>query len=323
MQLPATAIDDVSSCSVVLHNRSKEEQEFEFGVPGGSYIAVTPRVGRVPAKGSIRVQVEFSPPAELYRSQQQGLQEQEQKEEEGEGVLLGQQQKEREVQSLGAATSLAAGATAAAGAKAATPPAAVGDAASYNSSDCSSSSRQEGGGGVEGEESAAAEGREDDLAKGGPGGRWHHSKQWLLPCFFRPVLLAEQAPADTAEALTATKSFGNAGLSGYATVAANAMGSTAHQQSSASFAKPSYDSSSSSSTQGVLHLSVSTCAVLPELVLDTELERPPGKNYWLLDFGPVPVGERVVKSLLLKNTGEGLSQSASFLVILHSLGFHA
>jgi hypothetical protein len=127
----------------------------------------------------------------------------------------------------------------------------------------------------------------------------------------------------------------NAGLSGYATVAANAMGSTAHQQSSASFAKPSYGSSNSSSTQGVLHLSVSTCAVLPELVLDTELERPPGKNYWLLDFGPVPVGERVVKSLLLKNTGEGLghyglkpnegltSQNASFLVILHSLGFHA
>jgi hypothetical protein len=55
----------------------------------------------------------------------------------------------------------------------------------------------------------------------------------------------------------------------------------------------------------VLHLSVTTCAVAPELCLSSPvLPRPAGKNYWVMDFGALPVGERCTRQLVLSNSGE-------------------
>lgn len=55
----------------------------------------------------------------------------------------------------------------------------------------------------------------------------------------------------------------------------------------------------------VLHVAITTCAVAPELHLSSpQLPRPTGKNYWVLDFGALPVGERVMRNLVLQNTGE-------------------
>jgi hypothetical protein len=33
------------------------------------------------------------------------------------------------------------------------------------------------------------------------------------------------------------------------------------------------------------------------------MPKPPGKNYWVLDFGALPVGERATRELLLENRG--------------------
>lgn len=52
-----------------------------------------------------------------------------------------------------------------------------------------------------------------------------------------------------------------------------------------------------------LHLQLSTCAVLPDLVLTTELPYVPVHGCHALDFGPVPVGQRVVRTLELTNEG--------------------
>lgn len=58
-----------------------------------------------------------------------------------------------------------------------------------------------------------------------------------------------------------------------------------------------------------LHLQLSTCAVLPDLVLTTELPYVPVHGCHALDFGPVPVGQRVVRTLELTNEGEARGQA--------------
>jgi hypothetical protein len=51
-------------------------------------------------------------------------------------------------------------------------------------------------------------------------------------------------------------------------------------------------------------VSVATCAIRPELQLvSPQLCKPPGKNYWVLDFDALPVGERTTRELVLQNTG--------------------
>ena len=68
----------------------------------------------------------------------------------------------------------------------------------------------------------------------------------------------------------------------------------------------------------VLHLCVSVCAVQQELQLDPPgcLPRPPGKNYYEMDFGALPVGERVLRSVVLRNVGERGLQLAMGLTVL-------
>jgi hypothetical protein len=64
-------------------------------------------------------------------------------------------------------------------------------------------------------------------------------------------------------------------------------------------------SGSSMAPDLVLHLSITTCSVSPQLLLvSADLPTPPGKNYRVLDFGALPVGERTTKELVLQNKGE-------------------
>lgn len=65
LQFPATAVDDTNSLSLVLSSvhAGSDHHAFEFGVPAGSWLAVTPRVGRLAPGQSLRLQLDFSPPA--------------------------------------------------------------------------------------------------------------------------------------------------------------------------------------------------------------------------------------------------------------------
>jgi hypothetical protein len=101
-------------------------------------------------------------------------------------------------------------------------------------------------------------------------------KEWLLPCYTRPAAPGEEDAIIAASKLAACGSSSSA-----------------------------VTNSSSSSNTNVLHLAVTTCAVAPELCLAAPvLPKPAGKNYWVLDFGALPVGERCVRQLVLNNTGD-------------------
>lgn len=61
LQLPATAIHDVSTTSVTLQNTTAEPQTFEFSVPQGSHLTLSPHVATIPAEGSLCVALRYSP----------------------------------------------------------------------------------------------------------------------------------------------------------------------------------------------------------------------------------------------------------------------
>lgn len=64
LQLPATAITDVSTASLVLQNGTSQAQTFEFGIPGQSDLTLSPHVGSLPAGASMRVLLRYCPRAD-------------------------------------------------------------------------------------------------------------------------------------------------------------------------------------------------------------------------------------------------------------------
>ncbi|GAX76218.1 hypothetical protein CEUSTIGMA_g3662.t1 [Chlamydomonas eustigma] len=56
-----------------------------------------------------------------------------------------------------------------------------------------------------------------------------------------------------------------------------------------------------------LHINVETCAVQPDIVLRTNLPQIPDKLLYELDFGPVPVGQRITRVIELYNQGEDVA----------------
>lgn len=54
-----------------------------------------------------------------------------------------------------------------------------------------------------------------------------------------------------------------------------------------------------------LHLNIVACAVQPDIVLRTDLAWVAEKRCFVLDFGPVPVGQRVTRSIELLNQVRG------------------
>ena len=66
LEFPATAVGDVAQLSLAVANRSPSMRfAFEFGVPSGSWLHVTPRVGELRPRQALRVQFEFAPPLSL------------------------------------------------------------------------------------------------------------------------------------------------------------------------------------------------------------------------------------------------------------------
>jgi hypothetical protein len=116
-------------------------------------------------------------------------------------------------------------------------------------------------------------------------------QEWLLPCFVKYI------PSSAAD--SSSSSIGSGGSATHTTLQLAGGTNTA--------------SSSSGGADYVLHVAVATCAIKPELQLvSPQLSKPTGKNYWVLDFGALPVGERTTRELVLQNTGghEGMGSTS-------------
>lgn len=132
--------------------------------------------------------------------------------------------------------------------------------------------------------------------------RWFWFREWLIPCYVKP--------ADTHEDLTALDVVQNSQAVYSVSSSSSLTASDANAPGLGSQATVS--SSSSNDSVCVLHLAVQTCAVAPELhLVSPELMKPSGKNYFVMDFGALPVGERLTRQLELANSGGLLVRRAA------------
>ncbi|KAL0031365.1 hypothetical protein WJX79_006467 [Trebouxia sp. C0005] len=60
-KLPATAIQDICTASVILRNTTPDPQTFEFIVPQGSDMTLSPHVDTIQGGGSLRVMLRYCP----------------------------------------------------------------------------------------------------------------------------------------------------------------------------------------------------------------------------------------------------------------------
>lgn len=125
-----------------------------------------------------------------------------------------------------------------------------------------------------------------------------HYKEWLLPCYIKAGAGPPFGDRDTSNSNASALSLPLTTLQPHYGSTSSSMG-RGEADSAASAG-----SCSSGEASCVLHVSVTTCAISPELhILAPEMPKPPGKNYWVLDFGALPVGERATRELLLENRG--------------------
>ncbi len=119
---------------------------------------------------------------------------------------------------------------------------------------------------------------------------WYRWREHAITCYIRPPGAASQPPqpAHASDAAGGDTGLGPAGGGNGGGGAGGSVPSAAQQ----------------------LHLQLSTCAVLPDLVLTTELPYVAVHGCHALDFGPVPVGQRVVRTLELTNESERGGQVA-------------
>ncbi|KAL0048978.1 hypothetical protein WJX82_003679 [Trebouxia sp. C0006] len=61
IQLPATAIHDTATASVILRNTTPDPQTFEFSIPQGSDMTLSPHVDTIQGGGSLRVMLRYCP----------------------------------------------------------------------------------------------------------------------------------------------------------------------------------------------------------------------------------------------------------------------
>ena len=75
LQLPATALHDVATSTVTLRNTTAEPQTFEFSVPAGSDLSLSPHVATLKAEGTLSVMLRYCPqPQTLPAAPEAGLQ---------------------------------------------------------------------------------------------------------------------------------------------------------------------------------------------------------------------------------------------------------
>eukprot|EP00878_Enallax_costatus_P031626 GHUV01034592.1.p1 GENE.GHUV01034592.1~~GHUV01034592.1.p1 ORF type:complete len:294 (+),score=121.29 GHUV01034592.1:22-882(+) len=262
MQFPATEVNDTNSASVILQNKGSKLQLFEFGVPAGCFVQVTPRVGCLKANSSLRLQLDFAPPLALMQQEA--------------GATAVAAAGSQQAGNSGAADGAAAGAALA-------PSTAVGGGAQP------AQQQQPNQPGIH-----DANAKAQDTSSSS---HWFWFREWLLPCYTRPA-----GPQDDLAALGFGQDAGAITDSSRANNAEANSTTNTHSEASPSI----YPSGSPGGSDGVnvLHLAVTTCAVAPELhLVSPALPKPPGKNYFVLDFGALPVGERVTRQLELANKG--------------------
>ncbi|MEW5303719.1 MAG: hypothetical protein WDW36_006383 [Sanguina aurantia] len=61
IRFPATPLNDTSTVSVNLVNSTDHSQAYEFDVPLGAGLLISPHVGEVPPRSALRVQIDFTP----------------------------------------------------------------------------------------------------------------------------------------------------------------------------------------------------------------------------------------------------------------------
>ncbi|KAF5843497.1 hypothetical protein DUNSADRAFT_14413 [Dunaliella salina] len=274
IQFPATPVNDETSVSVVLYNTSGTPQAFEFGVPPDSGLKFHPHVGEVPAGGSLRIQIDYAPLPD---------EEPEEESEEEEQKLPPQP-------------------PAKPGTKAQPPPPLPSPPSPPEKSQkpklIKKKSKRMGRmlAVDEGEEqergSTPPKDGEGDDAVAQPdqdSNAWYRWQQHSIPCFIRPPDYTPEASAipSTTAKLAGTLQGSPGGLkSSEGTATAGGKGGAGRSKS-----------------VQALHLAVTTCAVQPDIILRSDLNWIEDKRCYELDFGPVPVGQRVTRSIELLNQG--------------------
>ncbi|GLI70333.1 hypothetical protein VaNZ11_015289 [Volvox africanus] len=339
ISMPATAVGDTSTVSVVLINRTDAPQAYEFAVPPRSDLIFSPHVGEVPPQTRLRVQIDYCPrPPE--EGEEPGAPPPP-TDDDGNGPMYdginspGSPPRWPGLASPEAATSPPGGVSRDEGNEAAGPGAegkARGDDSPGRSKRSSSPSAAKGkrksndGGkrkssdGRKGGRASPSQSRKsgkvseaptdfndlpdgadpDGAEYGGSGGAavsgsaistlwrrlygaaassWYRYREHTITCYIRPQ--QQQGPGGPPAVAAAAAA---------ATTTATATGAIA-------------SSTSAVTTTQELHLQLSTCATLPDLVLYTALPYVGLHRCHCLDFGPVPVGQRVVRTLELSNLG--------------------
>ncbi|GIL93003.1 hypothetical protein Vretifemale_20446 [Volvox reticuliferus] len=317
ISMPATAVGDTNTVSVVLINRTDAPQAYEFAVPPRSDLIFSPHVGEVPPQARLRVQIDYCP-----RPPEEG-------EEPGappppaaadaNGPLYdginspGSPPRWPGLASPEATTSPPGGAS--------------GD-----------EKGEAGGAGMDGRErggdspgrphrSSSPQGvkgkrKSNDGRKGGrasPTPSRKSGKVSEAPTDFNDlpdgadpegVEYGGGGAATSGSAISALwrRLYGPAASSWYRyrehTITCYIR--PQQQQSPggpAPAAEASATATSTATTTQELHLQLSTCATLPDLVLNTSLPYVGLHQCHCLDFGPVPVGQRVLRTLEVSNLG--------------------
>lgn len=240
-------------------------------------VQVTPRVGLLKPNSSLRVQLDFAPPLVLMDPQVGTV---------GTEAAVAAAAAEAAVPPAGPCAQSKSPAAGGAvnspgGAAAKPPPAPAGTKADQAATPQQQQQHQE----ENASQAAQCHSSSSSGSSGSDGNpsvarsRWMWHREWLLPCYIRPA-----AAGDEPDIIAASRAAA-AGLVSYSSSSSNSTG-TAY-------------------SVNVLHLAVTTCAVAPELQLVSPvLPKPPGKNYWVMDFGALPVGERCTRALQLQNTGD-------------------
>ena len=137
---------------------------------------------------------------------------------------------------------------------------------------------------------------------------WYRWKQFSVTCFIRPNTVgrpfsAHSRPASHSSARELPASLSSAReLPPIATAEAGSSGDLAAPSTRTSVAGL-FSTTSATSQKAVqqLSLNIETCAILPDISLKTELPEIPEKCLFELDFGPVPVGQRITRVIEILN----------------------
>lgn len=301
--MPATAVGDCSAVSVVLINRSQQAQAFEFGIPEASDLTFSPHVGEVPAGGRLRVQVDYRP-----RPPEEG--------EEAPEPLGGDQDQ-------GGSGGGAGGAAAGAGRGASEG--GDGGEAEDDEDDDDDEPEPGGFGGRVGGKSIRVRrsSGSSSAASGGPGPAGaaaavshHHRTAALGRVNEDEEEDGDNEDGDGAEGGADEGEAARQRHAGAASTSAAGAGGwyrwREHHITCYIRPPPAHAAAAEQAATAApplqLHLQLSTCAVLPDIVLASELPYVDSHQCYCLDYGPVPVGQRVVRTLQLANQGRQVAE---------------